>query len=245
MSGVLALVTRDLRVFVLQRSRLLGTLAQPLLIWLVLGAGLSPSFASGDGGPGYMRFFYPGAVVMMLLMTSISATMSVIEDRHQGFLQGVLAAPVGRWELALGKTFGGALLGLVPAAILVLIGPVAGFGYADMNLLGVVVGLLLTAIVFTAFGFALAWKLDSSAGYHVVMSAVLFPLWVLSGAMFPMEPTHAVLSWIGRLNPMSYAMTVVRGGFEGTPTGDLLLPAAILAGAALAAIALAIRTCRR
>ena len=97
MSGVMALFRRDLRVFVLQRSRLLGTLAQPLLIWLVLGAGLAPSFAGGEGGPGYMRFFYPGAVVMMLLMTSISATMSVIEDRHQGFLQGVLAAPVGRW----------------------------------------------------------------------------------------------------------------------------------------------------
>jgi ABC-type polysaccharide/polyol phosphate export permease len=177
-------------------------------------------------------------------MTSISATMSVIEDRHQGFLQGVLAAPVGRWELALGKTFGGAFLGLVPAVILVLIGPVAGFGYGGMNPVAVLVGLLLTAVAFTAFGFAIAWKLDSSAGYHVVMSAVLFPLWVLSGAMFPMEPTHPVLFWIGRMNPMSYAVTVVRGGFEGVPTGDLLLPAAILAALTLAAIALAIRTCR-
>ena len=245
MSGVLALFRRDLRVFVLQRSRLLGTLAQPLLIWLVLGAGLAPSFAAGEGGPGYMRFFYPGAVVMMLLMTSISATMSVIEDRHQGFLQGVLAAPVGRWELALGKTLGGAFLGLVPAVILVAIGPVARFAYGEMNVPALVAGLLLTAIAFTAFGFALAWKLDSSAGYHVVMSAVLFPLWVLSGAMFPMEPTHAVLSWIGRLNPMSYAMTLIRGGFEGAPTGDLLFPGAILVGVTLASIALAVRTCRR
>jgi daunorubicin resistance ABC transporter membrane protein len=245
MSGVLALFRRDLRVFVIQRSRLLGTLAQPLLIWLVIGAGLAPSFASGEDGPGYMRFFYPGAVVMMLLMTSISATMSVIEDRHQGFLQGVLAAPVGRWELALGKTLGGAFLGLVPAVILVLIGPVAGFAYGDMNVPALVVGMLLTAIAFTAVGFALAWKLDSSAGYHVVMSAVLFPLWILSGAMFPMEPTHAVLSWIGRLNPMSYAMTAVRGGFEGAPTGSLLLPGAVLAGVTLASIALAVHTCRR
>jgi ABC-type polysaccharide/polyol phosphate export permease len=240
-SGVLALFRRDVRIFLLQRSRLLGTLAQPLLIWLVLGAGLAPSFA----GAGYMRFFYPGAVVMMLLMTSISATMSVIEDRHQGFLQGVIASPVGRWEIAVGKTLGGAFLGLVPAVILVAIGPVAGFDFGGMNFLALLVGLLLTGVAFTAVGFALAWKLDSSAGYHVVMSAVLFPLWVLSGAMFPMEPTHAVLSWIGRLNPMSYAVTTVRGGFEGTPTSDLLLPLLTLAGVTAASIALATWTCRR
>ncbi|MEN8152327.1 MAG: ABC transporter permease, partial [Planctomycetota bacterium] len=230
MSGVIALFRRDVRLFVLQRSRLLGTLAQPLLIWLVIGAGLSPSFAGADDGPGYMRFFYPGAVVMMLLMTSISATMSVIEDRHRGFLQGVLAAPVGRWELALGKTLGGAFLGLVPAAILVAIAPVAGFTIGGGNPVALIGGLILTGIAFTAFGFALAWKLDSSAGYHVVMSAVLFPLWILSGAMFPMEPTHAVMVWIGRLNPMSYAVAVVRGGFEGAPAGELVLPAAVLVG---------------
>ena len=243
--GVRALLRRDLKLFLLQRSRLLGTLAQPLLIWLVLGAGLAPSFAGDAEGPGYMRFFYPGAVVMMLLMTSISATMSVIEDRHQGFLQGVLAAPVGRWELALGKTLGGAFLGLVPAVILVLIGPVAGFAYTEMNPVAIAVGLLLTAVAFTAVGFALAWKLDSSAGYHVVMSAVLFPLWVLSGAMFPMEPTHPVLSWIGRLNPMSYAVTVVRGGFEGAPASDLMVPAAVLLGVTAAGILLAIRIVRK
>jgi ABC-type polysaccharide/polyol phosphate export permease len=245
MSGVLALFRRDLRVFVLQRSRLLGTLAQPLLIWLVIGAGLAPSFAAGEDGPGYMRFFYPGAVVMMLLMTSISATMSVIEDRHQGFLQGVLAAPVGRWQLALGKTLGGAFLGLIPAVILVLIGPVAGFEYGGMNVIALLGGLILTAIAFTALGFALAWKLDSSAGYHVVMSAVLFPLWILSGAMFPMEPTHPVLAWIGRLNPMSYAVTVVRGGFEGAPAGGLVFPGAILAVVTLAAVGVGVWSCRR
>ena len=84
---------RDLLLFFRQKSRIAGTIAQPLLFWLGIGAGMAPTFRPGSGTPNYMEYFYPGVVVLMLLMSSMSSTMGVIEDRHQGFLQGVLAAP--------------------------------------------------------------------------------------------------------------------------------------------------------
>ena len=131
------LVRRDLRLFLTQRSRVIGALAQPLLFWVILGAGLAPSFSmpGAADGPDYFTWFFPGVVMMMLLFTSISSTMSVIEDRHQGFLQGVLAAPGPRSAVALGKTAGGAVVGLIHALLLLLLAPLAGFPFGEVNFL--------------------------------------------------------------------------------------------------------------
>ena len=241
------LIARDLRLFFTQRSRVIGALAQPLLFWLILGTGLAPSFRmpGAENGPGYMEFFFPGVVMMMLLFTSISTTMSVIEDRHQGFMQGVLAAPGSRAATAIGKSVGGALVGLLHAVLLLLLMPLAGYPYLDASWIAVILSLSLSALGLTAVGFVIAWKLDSSAGYHVVMSVVLLPLWVLSGAIFPLEATHPVMAWIGRMNPMSYAVTAFRDGLSGAPLGETALPLAILAALTAAALFAATRVARK
>lgn len=241
------LVARDLRLFFTQRSRVFGALAQPLLFWLILGTGLAPSFRmpGAENGPGYMEFFFPGVVLMMLLFTSISSTMSVIEDRHQGFLQGVLAAPGSRAAIAIGKSVGGALVGLLHAVLLLLLMPLAGYPYLDANWIAVILSLSLASLGLTAVGFVIAWRLDSSQGYHIVMSVVLLPLWVLSGALFPLESTHPVMIWIGRLNPMSYAVKAFRDGLSGASLADTALPLAILAALTAAALFAASRVARK
>jgi daunorubicin resistance ABC transporter membrane protein len=239
---VSVLVRRDLRLFFRQPSRILGALAQPLLFWLVLGTGLAPSFAAPDGGVGYRQFFYPGVVVMMLLFTSISTTMSVIEDRHQGFLQGVLAAPGGRASLALGKILGGSAVALLHALLLLPLAPLAGFPIGSANFGIVCAALVFGAVGLTSVGFLFAWRIDSTAGYHVVMSVVLLPLWVLSGALFPLGPTHPVMAWAGRLNPMTYAVSALRDGLSGAPAAAGLANVGILALLTFAALFFASRT---
>ena len=116
---VTALWSRDLLLFVKQRSRLIGALATTLLLWLAIGAGISPSFALPDGDVGYMEYFYPGVILMLLLQVSISATMSVIEDRRQGFLQGVMVAPGSRVAVVVGKALGSSSVALLHASLLV------------------------------------------------------------------------------------------------------------------------------
>lgn len=242
---VKSLFVRDLRILFVQPSRIAGTLAQPLLFWLVLGAGLAPSFRmpGAENGPGYMEFFFPGVVVMMVLMTSISSTMSVIEDRHQGFLQGVLAAPGSPASVALGKTLGGAAVGFLQAVLLLLLSPLAGYHLLAVNWFVAILATALTSIAFTAAGFVIAWRMDSSAGYHVMMSVVLLPLWVLSGALFPMDVgSHPVLAWIGRLNPMSWSVRALRDGLTAAPLGSWTLSLGILAAVTLATVAAAAKS---
>ncbi len=238
---------RDLVVFLRQRSRLVGALAQPLLFWLAIGAGMAPSFRLAGGEQGYMGYFFPGIVLMLVLLSAISSTMSVIDDRHHGFLQGVLAGPGSRGALVLGKALGSTTIALAQAALLLAFAPFAGLSLTGVAWGELAAVMALTSLGLSGIGLAIAWKLDSTSGYHVVMSVVLIPLWALSGAVFPAAPLHPVLRAIVRLNPMSYAVAATRRALHGgtLPAGAGLpgssagLETAIVAGLALAALAAA------
>ncbi len=251
---IAALVGRDLRRFFRQRSRIAGSIAQPLILWAVLGAGLGDSFrAGGAGGVSYLRYFYPGTVVLTVLFTAIFSTISVIEDRHHGFLQAVLVAPVSRVALVLGKTLGGVSIALLQAAALVALAPLAGFALGAMDFLSLAAGLCLAAVGFTALGFAVAWWIDSTQGYHAIMSVALIPLWVLSGAMFPASGAHRAIHVLMAANPMTYAVSAVRRGLSGSTLPPGLIPPwsspalelGVCALFAVAAIAAAAVLCRR
>ena len=247
------LVRRDVILFLKQPSRLIGTLAQPLLLWLAVGAGIAPAFRLAAGDVGYMQYFFPGIVLMLLLQNAISATMSVIEDRHQGFLQGVLVGPGSKTALVLGKSLGATVVSCVQAGLFLLLAPVAGFSYGTVSWPAVAAITFLTALGFTALGFAIAWWLDSTTGYHVVMSLVLFPAWILSGAMFPPDGVHPVLGVILRVNPMTYAVSGLRRAMHGgalpagTSPGSVggIVELAVLAIATLVLIAIAVWAVRR
>ena len=250
---VTALAGRDLRRFFRQPSRIVGSAAQPLILWLVLGAGLGGSFRPGGGnGVDYLRYFYPGVVVLTLLFTAIFSTISVIEDRHHGFLQAVLAAPVSRVALVLGKTLGGVAIASVQAAILLALAPLAGFSAAGMNWPLLALAVPLSALAFTALGFAMAWWIDSTQGYHAVMSVALIPLWMLSGAMFPPSGDSRWIRTLMALDPMTYTVSAIRRGFHGDalpagllPGGSAAMDLVLVAVAALAALAAAVALCRR
>lgn len=250
-----ALIGRDLRRFFRQPSRVVGSVAQPLILWIVLGAGFATSFkVPGANDVSYLAYFYPGTVVLTLLFTAIFSTMSVIEDRHHGFLQAVLAAPVSRLALVLGKTLGGVAIALCQTIVLVALAPLAGLtpDLSPVALGSLGLGLGLAAVGFTALGFAVAWWTDSTQGYHAIMSVALIPLWMLSGAMFP-PSGHRVLEVLAAANPMTYAVAATRRGLHGTDAPLALLPPwssawldlVLLAAFAILALAAAAALCRR
>jgi ABC-2 type transport system permease protein len=253
---VTALVGRDLRRFFRQPSRVVGSVAQPLILWAVLGAGFADSLRVGvAAGAGYLTYFFPGTIVLAMLFTAIFSTMSVIDDRHHGFLQAVLVAPTSRTALVLGKTLGGVAIALVQAVAFVALAPLAGFSLAGVDFPFVFAVLTATALGFTALGFAVAWWVDSTQGYHGIMSVALLPLWMLSGAMFPPGGSHRWVQLVMRFNPMTYAVAGVRRGLGATHLAggaDALLTGSS-AGVELAAttafsvvaVAIAVAVCRR
>ena len=214
--AVATLCTRELVRFARQRNRVFGAIGQPLLFWVLFGAGLGPSFRlPGAGGAvSYREYFFPGTLVLILLFTAIFATISIIEDRREGFLQSVLVAPAPRWSLVLGKLLGGTLIALVQGLLFLLLGLSIGLSFSLVSLAAIVVFSFLIALALTGLGFAIAWRLDSTQGFHAIMSVFLMPMWLLSGAFFPADPHGsfgaAVLAWVIRLNPLTYGVAGLR-----------------------------------
>jgi ABC-type multidrug transport system permease subunit len=177
--------------------------------------------------------------------------MSVIEDRHSGFLQAVLVAPGSRASVVLGKSLGATTVAFVHGLLFALLAPLSGFPLLAVHWPLLLGGLWLSCFALCVMGFGVAWWLDSTAGYHVVMSLLLLPMWIVSGAMFP-APAQGVLATIQQANPLSYAVSVVRralyGGFlpHGTGLrGSVALELAVLGGFAAIALAGALHVCYR
>lgn len=249
LATIAVLVVRDLKRFFRQKSRVMGALVQPLIFWVAIGSGFNASFRFPGAGAAdsvsYMSYFFPGVIVMVVLFTAIFTTLSLIEDRHQGFLQAVLVAPASRWALVLGKTLGGVTIAMVQAGIFLALAPWAGFDLGHVQWVTLFFTLLFTAVGLSALGFTLAWWLDSVQGYHAVMSVLLIPAWVLSGAMFPVERGSAWLAVAAHLNPIAYSVAAVRRAlYGGAGTAGLGTSAAlefgVVLGFALLAVALGV-----
>ena len=237
-----ALWHRDLLRLVRERSRWIGVVLQPLLFWIVIGSGMDRVFTlPGAEGTSYRAWFFPGILVMIVLFTTIFATMSVIEDRQSGFLQQVLVSPGSRLSLVLGKVAGVTTMALIQAALFLPVAPLAGFPFGGISWLSLLAVVVLACVSLTAVNLAMAWVLGSTQGYHAIMSVVLIPLWILSGAMFP--PSDGWIGAVMAANPLAYAVDGVRAALGGA--GHIPLDLAVLAGASVLALALAVRTCSR
>ncbi|MGQ0505050.1 MAG: ABC transporter permease [Myxococcaceae bacterium] len=226
---VSVLARRDVVRFFRQRTRIIGALAQPILFWFVIGGGFAGSFRiAGAEGMGYMPFFFPGVVTMVLLFSAIFATITVIEDRREGFLQCVIAGPGSRLSLVLGKCAGSSLIALIQAGLFLCFAPLAEVKLSTVNLPLLAAALVLTSLALTGLGFALAWWINSATGYHAVMSVVLIPMWILSGAMFPVRGAGPVLSALMWLNPMRFAVEAIRTGLYGVGATEVVTGQALL-----------------
>jgi ABC-2 type transport system permease protein len=203
---------REIVRFYRQPGRVVGVLASPLVFWAVLGSGFGTSFRSG-GGPGqqhYLDYSYPGILILIVLFTSIFTMMSVIEDRKEGFLLSVLVAPVPRTAIVLGKVLGGTTLAAVQGMIFLVFAPFAGIHLNPLQVLLVAVVVFLVSFSLTALGFAIAWPMDSSQAFHGIVNLFLIPLWLLSGALFPLAGASGWIRVIMRLNPLTYGVEGLR-----------------------------------
>ncbi len=204
--------------FFRQRDRVVGALATPVVFWLLLGFGLGKSFKAPGApeGHGYLEYFYAGTLVMILLFTAIFSTISVIEDRREGFLQAVLVAPVGRFAIVLGKILGGTTLAFVQGLVFLALAPLLGLHLGAASFAWLVIVMFLVSFALTGLGFVIAWQMSSTQGFHAIMNLFLIPLWLLSGAVFPSEGAPVWLGWVMKVNPLTYGVTALREGLYWT-----------------------------
>jgi len=215
----MALASREWVRFLRQRNRVTGAILTPVVFWLLLGGGMGSTFEGPTGEP-YLQYFFPGMLLMVVLFTAIFATITLIEDRREGFMQGVLVSPVPRWAVVLGKVLGGGTLAAAQAILLLAIAPLAGIPMTVAGFFLAAAFVVGLSFALVALGVALAWPMTSTQGYHVAMNLLLMPLWFLSGAVFPIATAgFAPIRWLAWANPLSWGLAGVRQGLHGSVSG--------------------------
>jgi ABC-2 type transport system permease protein len=247
MRPIWSLFSREIIGFYRQRSRVVGAMLQPLLFWVLLGAGMNASFKQVGSDENFTSYFFPGMLLMVVMFTAIFATITIIDDRREKFLQGVLVAPVSPSTLVAGKMLGGAALAVIQGFLIALIAwtPLLP---GTPNLLGfglLIAWMFVVGCMLTCGGVMMAWPMSSSHGYHALMSVLLFPLWMFSGAAFPIEGTPAWLHALMTVNPLTHALKVLRALFH---YGDGPIPMVsllITVGATILLFSIAVLMVRR
>ncbi len=208
--AITSLAWREWVRFVRQPNRVIGALGQPVLFWLLFGTGFGSTLRlpGANENVDYAEYYFPGTLVLILLFTAIFATISIIEDRREGFLQGVLTSPAPRLAMVLGKLVGGTMIAVAQACVFLLLAALTRVQLPWTGVLLTIPALFVLGLALTALGFTMAWRLDSTQGFHALMSVFLLPMWLLSGAFFPASDNW--VGWIVRLNPLTYGVALVR-----------------------------------
>src|SRR3989338_3123537 len=216
MKTIYILWIRQIKRYYRSKSRIVGSLAQPLLFLVSLGFGFGPIFQRAGQG-NYIEFLAPGVISMSIIFTAIFSGIELIWDRQFGFLKETLVAPVSRLNIMLGRTLWGATVAAGQGLVVFFISLLAGFRPQNWLLLpGIIALMVLVALLFTALGTAVASTMEDMQGFQLIMNFLIMPLFFLSGALFPLNGLPPALVLVAKFNPLSYGVDALRHLMIGT-----------------------------
>lgn len=214
MRAIYVMWLRQLKRYWRSRGRMIGSLGQPILFLVALGFGLGPIYAKAGAGD-FIQFLAPGIISMTILFNSMFSGIEVIWDRQFGFLKETLVAPVSRLEIMIGKTLGGATISILQGILVFIVTLIVGFNPNFTYFPLAILFMFLIAILFTAFGVAIASNLEDMQAFPIIMNFLIMPLFFLSGSIFPLEEIPRTLKLITMFNPLTYGVDGIRGSLTG------------------------------
>ena len=238
MKVIYILWLRQIKKYLRSKARMIGSLGQPLLFLLALGFGFGPIYQKAGEGS-YIQFLCPGVIAMAIIFTAIFTGIEIIWDRQFGFLKETLAAPASRFQIMIGRTFGGATVATIQGIIVFFLTMIVGFRPVSFWLLPLaLVFMILIAFVFTAFGTAIATMLSDMQAFPIIMNFLIMPIFFLSGAIFPLESFPDSVVAATKINPLVYGVDGLRGALTNGANLGLLNDFFILSLVALILLAI-------
>jgi ABC-2 type transport system permease protein len=208
-NAVYVIVMREFKKFVRERSRLVSTIARPLVWLFLVGGGMSRLVPTGKG-VSYMQFIFPGILGMTILFSSIFSSISIIWDKEFGFMKEILVAPISRFSVVIGKATSGMLLSTIQSVIILAFFPVLGLRMGPLAIIGVVFVCAILAFALASFGIVLASFYESYESFSVIMNFIVMPMFFLSGAMYPVKLMPSVLQYFTKVNPLTFGVDALK-----------------------------------
>ena len=208
---------RSVKRYLRSKSRIVGSLGMPLFLMLVLGFGLNSVVRIPGMEEGYMDFIIPGIVAMSVLFTSVFSGIQIIWDKQFGFLKATLVAPVSRLDIMIGQTLGGATAAVIQGLILMVLALFIGLHPLGIAGFLIAVGFMaLIGVTFTALGIAIASRMEDMHGFQLIMNFIVFLIFGLSGALFPIDGLPDYIRPLTLADPLTYGVEGIRYGLSGT-----------------------------
>ena len=217
---IYVLVMREFKKFVRARSRLVSSVARPLIWLFFIGGGMS-RIVTPSAGMTYTQYIFPGILGMTILFSSIFASISIIWDKEFGFMREILVAPVSRVSIVLGKAMSGTAVSTVQAIIILCLFPFLGIHMSFVNVIGVVLVCMLVSLCVSSFGIVLATFYDSYESFTVIMNFIIMPMFFLSGALYPVKHLPYALRVASKLNPLTYGVDALKHLINPTVEGPM------------------------
>jgi ABC-2 type transport system permease protein len=231
-TAIYVLWLREMKRFVRAKSRIIGTLAMPLFFLAFLGMGFNRASLPGiPEGINYIQFLIPGIIGMTMLFTSMFAGISVLWDREFGFLKEIMVTPVNRVSIVLGRIAGGATTGLIQGILILGISMIMGFKISGIfSFLASIIFMFLIAITFIGLGLIFASKMKDIQGFSLIINFVIFPLFFLSGAVYPLSNLPDPVRYISYIDPLTFGVDGLRGALVGASSLPVISDLIILIG---------------
>lgn len=240
LKAVYVMWLREQKIFFRSKSRILGTMMMPIMFLIFMGMGFgSASFASLPEGMPYLQFLVPGILGMSLLFRSMFFGVAVIWDRQFGFLKEIMVSPASRVSLMLGRTLGGVTTAMLQGIIILIITLFLGFEVTSVPMLfASTIFMMLIGVTFISLGLIIGTSMKDMEGFGLIMNFVTFPLFFLSGALFPITSLPEAVKFIFYINPLTYGVDGLRAMLIGYSTFPVMLDLAVLS--AMAAVMVAV-----
>jgi ABC-2 type transport system permease protein len=214
---------RELIRYWRDKTRITSTLFQPLMFLFIFGTGLSKTLTTGNFGLDFMQFMYPGIIAMSVMGVAFFSTISTVWDREFGFLKEILVAPVSRAAIALGKTFGAATLASIQAFILLALAPIIGVKIHFAIIPRLFLFMLLLAFSISGLGLFIASLMKTMESFGLLMQILVFPMFFLSGAFFPLNAVPLWMRALSDINPLTYGVDAMRQILLGNQVASAIL----------------------
>lgn len=201
---------RQMKRYLRSRSRVLGAIGQPVLFLLALGYGIGAVYKKAGQG-NYLEFLVPGIIVQTLLFSGVFWGIQILFDKRFGFLKELLVAPVSRTRILLGSALGGATISLIQAVLVFIISIFLGYRPENWALLPLAFLIaLVLSVTLTSFGAGIASMVEDFQGFQGINNFLIFPLFFLSSALYPLTNVPDWLRILSSINPLSYAVDALR-----------------------------------
>ncbi len=239
-STIYTIWLREMKKFLREKSRIIGNLATPFFWLAIMGVGLGSTFSIPNSNYSYLSFVAPGIIGMSLLFTSIFSAITIIFDKQFGFMKEILVAPISRAGIVIGKILGSTTTsvgtGIIIFVMAALMGGIPLQNITPVAVVGVLVLMILICFAFVSIGIMIASRMQSMEGFQMVMSFLVIPMFLLSGAFFPIENAPIWLKTFAFIDPLMYGVDGMRGLLTGISALPVIADIGILAGFSLIVI---------